>query len=99
MGYVASPLLDQWGAVRPFRKRRSMREVLRSSDLVLIGFVEALLRGSNVQCFVADRHMSGLEAGIGAFPRRVMVEDEDVYQARRILSESGFAAELRQPSE
>ena len=74
-----------------------MREILRTTDPVLISVIETLLSGADIKFLIADRHMSVLEGAIGAFPRRVLVVDEDVAQARRLLIEAGLGGELRDP--
>jgi hypothetical protein len=38
---------------------------------------------------VLDAHISAIEGGIGAFPRRLAVATEDEARARTILSEAG----------
>ncbi len=72
-----------------------MVELVRTNDLVLIGFVQSLLESADIPVLVADSHMSVVEGSIGAFPRRVLVPDRHHMQARRILVEAGLAAELR----
>ena len=72
-----------------------MVEIIRTNDLVLIGFVQFLLEQAEVPVLVADGHMSVLEGSIGAFPRRVLVPEDYGSQARRLLSDAGLAAELR----
>ena len=72
-----------------------MTELIRSNDIVLIGFAESLLAGAEIPAFVADNHMSGLEGSIGAFARRLLVPSDHVAQARRLLTEAGLAHELR----
>ena len=72
-----------------------MIELLRTNDLVLISVVQALLADDRIQCFVADQHMSAVEGSLGFLPRRVMVERELIGRARRLLSQAGFAEELR----
>lgn len=72
-----------------------MIEIVRTSDLVTLGFLQSLLEDANIPVFVADSHMSALEAGIGAFPRRLMVPEGHEAQARRLIGEAGLAAELR----
>ncbi|MEH3116733.1 MAG: DUF2007 domain-containing protein [Methylorubrum populi] len=72
-----------------------MKELIRSNDVVLIGFARSLLEDAGVPHFVADEHMSALEGSIGAFGRRLLVPDDDARQARRILTDAGLAAELR----
>ena len=72
-----------------------MVEILRTNDIVLIGFVQSLLEQAEIPVLVADGHMSALEGSIGAFPRRLLVPDDHGPQARRLISEAGLAAELR----
>ena len=72
-----------------------MTELIRSNDIVLIGFARSLLEGAAIPLFVADEHMSLMEGSIGAFARRLLVPDDHARQARRILTEAGLAAELR----
>ncbi|MDE3175603.1 MAG: DUF2007 domain-containing protein [Pseudomonadota bacterium] len=72
-----------------------MRELLRTNDLVLISFIESLLDSAGLSYFVADQHMSAVEGSLGFLPRRVLVVAEDFSRARRLLSEAGLGAELR----
>jgi hypothetical protein len=72
-----------------------MVELVRTNDLVLIGLVESLLADAGIPHFVADAHMSALEGSIGAFQRRILVAEDQLSQARRVLVEAGLAAELR----
>jgi hypothetical protein len=72
-----------------------MVEIIRTNDIVLIGFVQSLLEQAQIPVLVADGHMSVLEGSIGAFPRRLLVPDDFGLQARRLLREAGLAAELR----
>ena len=71
-----------------------MQSILRTNDPVLLSFVEALLREAGISHHVADAHISMIEGSIGAFPRRVLVVDEDAAAARRLLADAGLAAEL-----
>lgn len=72
-----------------------MRELVRTTDPVLISAIEALLNGARIRHVVADNNMSVLEGSIGIFPRRILVADEEFDAARRLLEEAGFADELR----
>lgn len=72
-----------------------MVELIRSNDIVLIGFARSLLEQAEIPVFVADEHMSMLEGSIGAFARRLLVPDDLGPQARRLLTDAGLAAELR----
>jgi hypothetical protein len=71
-----------------------MQELLRSNDPVLISFVSALLDEAGVGFTVADMNMSVLEGSIGALPRRVLVEQDQLSRARRILTEAGIGHAL-----
>ena len=72
-----------------------MVEIVRTNDLVLVGFLQSLLENANIPVFVADMHMSALEDMTGAFPRRILVPEDHLAQARRLVSEAGLAGELR----
>jgi hypothetical protein len=72
-----------------------MDEIIRSNDIVLIGFLESLLTEAGVPVFVADNHISVLEGSIGAFPRRLLVPSDWAARARRIAIDAGLADELR----
>ena len=67
-----------------------MREVLRSNDAVVIRFAQAILKELGIANFVADQHISVAEGSIGVFPRRLLVDTEDVLAARRALTEAGL---------
>ena len=75
-----------------------MTELIRTNDIVLIGFAQSLLEGAEIPVLVADNHMSLMEGSIGAFPRRLLVPDDQARQARRLLKDAGLAHELRDPS-
>jgi len=71
-----------------------MLELLRTNDLVLISFVEAILTGERVEYMVADQHMSVLEGSVGFIRRRILVVADDVARARSALREAGLGSEL-----
>ena len=73
-----------------------MKELIRTNDAVLISFVESLLKDAGIGCMVADQNMSVLDGSIGILPRRVMVLEEDMTAARRILADAGIANEIRE---
>lgn len=72
-----------------------MREIVRTNDAVLISAVEALLNGADIAHMVVDQNISVLEGSIGIFPRRILVADDEVQAARRLLQDAGFGNELR----
>jgi hypothetical protein len=62
-----------------------MKELLRTNDPTVIAYAVAVLEGEGIGCFQMDVHMSVLEGSIGVLPRRLMVADRDLFQARAIL--------------
>ena len=67
-----------------------MKELLRTNDAVLLTWLEALLADSGIPAFVFDRHTSAMEGSIGALPRRVLVNDEDLVRAQGILDDANI---------
>lgn len=72
-----------------------MHEIIRSNDIVLMSFAESLMRDAGIASMVADQSMSALEGSLGMLPRRLLVDSDQVDQARRILTDAGLGAELR----
>lgn len=66
-----------------------MKEILRTTDLVRLSWLGALLRDAGIESIVLDGNMSVMEGSVGILPRRLMVADDDVVKARAILAESG----------
>lgn len=97
-GAVQAPDASLSGEARgrvPQRRAGFMQELVRSNDLVLLGAIGALLDAADIGHLVADQHMSVLEGSIGMLQRRLLVVDEDVPRALRLLREAGFGAALR----
>jgi hypothetical protein len=72
-----------------------MKEIVRSNDPVLISSVAAFLDGAAIRYLVLDQNMSVLEGSLGILPCRILVEDDRVAPARRLLIEAGLGHELR----
>jgi len=66
-----------------------MKELLRTTDIVRLSFLTALLRDAEIEPLVLDNHMSVLEGSANAIPRRLAVRDEDFARAKWVLEESG----------
>jgi len=67
-----------------------MKLLLRTTDPTTMAFARALLQGEDIDCFELDVNMSVLEGGIGIFPRRLMVADQDYLPACRALTDNGI---------
>jgi len=63
-----------------------MQELLRTNDFVLVSYLEAVLADAGIAAVVLDAHTAVLEGSAGAIPRRVMVADEDLAAAQRLLA-------------
>jgi len=72
-----------------------LRELVRTNNAVVISAIEALLKGAHIAHLVVDQNMSVLEGSIGIFPRRILVDEDQLAAARRLLVEAGFGNELR----
>ena len=65
-----------------------MIEIERTQDPVRLSVLRAILMDADIDCFVFD---SGAGAILtGAIPSRLMVRDEDIELARRVIEQSGL---------
>ena len=77
------------------RESKAMREIVRTNDAVLISAIDALLKGANIRHMVLDQNMSVLDGSLNMLPRRIVVDNEAVERARRLLTDAGLGHELR----
>ena len=68
-----------------------MVELIRSNDLVHLSWAQAMLQGAGIPCMLADQYTSSMEGGIDALPRRLMVSETQLHEARRVLDEAARA--------
>ncbi len=71
-----------------------MVELFRSNDLVHLSWAQAMLEGAGIPCLLADQYTSSIEGGIDALPRRLLVPEAELAQARRVLDEAARARVL-----
>lgn len=71
-----------------------MVPLLKTNDMVLISYVEALLDEAGIGHLVLDGNMSILEGSLGIIARRVMVTEDDLAAAVRLMREADLAHEL-----
>lgn len=72
-----------------------MRELVRTNDIVMVSAIGALLDGAGIPHMVLDQNMSVLEGSLGILPRRILVPDDRIPTARRLLEDAGLGRELR----
>lgn len=63
-----------------------MEELLKTTDPTIISAATAYLKGEGIEAIVFDVHMSVLEGSLGILPRRLMVHEDDLIRARRLMS-------------
>lgn len=66
-----------------------MKELVRTTDLVRLSWLEALLADAGVQALVLDSHMSVMEGSLNAIPRRLVVNESDYHRAVQVLADAG----------
>lgn len=76
-------------------EQSGLRELVRTNNMVLVSAIGALLDGAKIPHMVFDQNMSVMEGSLGILPRRMLVADEDVDAARRLLIDAGLGHELR----
>ena len=62
-----------------------MEELLRTNDITVIAYVNAILTESGIDLFELDVNISVLEGSIGILPRRLMVRSDDLIKARQLM--------------
>ncbi|MFD2678731.1 DUF2007 domain-containing protein [Camelimonas lactis] len=71
-----------------------MEELLRTNDVVALGYMSGLLDQAGILNMVADNQVSAIEGSIGAFPRRLMVAGDALAAARALLADAGMGEYL-----
>ena len=71
-----------------------MVELLRTNDLVLISVVQSLLDEAGVGLLVVDSYAASVDGSLGFLPRRLLVPEGRLDEARRLLVEAGLGGEL-----
>ena len=71
-----------------FHGAADMVELLRTGDMVMLGWLRNRLSEAGIEAYVFDAHTSSLYAGaLDAVTARVMVDEADADRARLILAE------------
>lgn len=73
-----------------------MIELFATNDIVLISFVESLMKSAGILYFVTDQNTSVAEGSLGAIRCRFLVDQESAEEAREIMIDAGLAHELSQ---
>ncbi|MBA4782697.1 MAG: DUF2007 domain-containing protein [Rhizobiales bacterium] len=71
-----------------------METIVKTNDMSVIAFIEALLREAGIDYLILDQHMSVLEGSVGMIPRRILVGANAVDAARDVLTNADLGHEL-----
>jgi hypothetical protein len=72
---------------------KHLKTLVKSNDVVLIGFVRSLLDDGGIDNVLLDTNMSVLEGSLGILPQRIVVKEEDFAAARGLMREAGLGHE------
>ena len=75
-------------------RTRMMRELIRTNDVVVIDLARTVLEEAGLMVMVADASMSAIEGSIGMFPRRLLVVESEMEEARALMQEAGLSSWL-----
>lgn len=64
-----------------------MKELLRTNDITVIAYANAILNASGIYAFEIDVNTSILEGSIGILPRRLMVCESDLTVAQNLMQD------------
>ena len=68
-----------------------MKELLRTNDVTVIAYANAILNESGIDVFELDVNTSILEGSIGILPRRLMVREVDLCVAQNLMQDHNIA--------
>jgi hypothetical protein len=71
-----------------------MKQLIRTTDIVTISHIQAILDAEGIATFELDVNMSVLDGSLGILPRRIMVADDEYDDAVQLITEAGLAMEL-----
>lgn len=71
-----------------------MIELMRTNDSVLLSVAESLMKEAGIAYFIADANMSVLEGSLGILPRRFLVQEDRLEEAKAYLIDAGLEHEL-----
>ncbi|MDA7827440.1 DUF2007 domain-containing protein [Rhodobacteraceae bacterium] len=71
-----------------------MKQLIRTTDIVTISHIQAILDAEGIATFELDVNMSVLDGSLGILPRRIMVADDEYDDAVQLITDAGLAMEL-----
>ena len=65
-----------------------METVLKTNNHITLSWVKHILKSNNIKFYVLDESMSSVEGNITAIPMRILVDNEDLDMAKKIIAEA-----------
>ena len=65
-----------------------MQILIRSNDIIYLTWVKSILSHNNIEFFVLDESMASTEGNISAIPVRILVDDDDLKEAKYLISQT-----------
>ena len=66
-----------------------MKVLVKTNNIVLLSWLQALLSAEMIQTYILDNHASIMEGSASAIPRRLAVNEIDFDSAKQILVDAG----------
>ena len=67
-----------------------MKELIKTNDLATVAYIKLLLTNERIKYFEMDVCMSSLEGSINILPRRILVSNSLIVEAKKILIDNGI---------
>ena len=64
-----------------------METLIKSNDQIYISWIKSILKAHNIEYFTFDEEMSMTEGNITAIPIRIIVNENEISKALRILKD------------
>ena len=64
-----------------------METLIKSNDRIYISWIKSILKAHNIEYFTFDEEMSMTEGNITAIPIRIIVNENEISKALRILKD------------
>ena len=74
-----------------------MIAILKTVNPATLNFAQAVLKEAGIPFFLMDQNVSIIDGSIGITPRRLMVVEDDVDDARQAFIDAGLSDEIHRP--
>ena len=74
-----------------------MIAILKTVNPATLNFAQAVLKEAGIPFFLMDQNVSIIDCSIGIIPRRLMVVEDDVDDARQAFIDAGLSDEIHRP--